>query len=356
MDSSKDVIVNIMLEFVRAAVLERDPIIPHNTVIDWDELMDMSFEQGLLSWVWDGICKLPMESQPFRQQRINWGLSAQEIWNTYNYQKSVLKEMVVLCEREGMRLLVFKGFSLSSMYNKPRNRAAGDIDIFLFGDYSNGNVILANNRLNRETSKCSEFYFKGVKIENHKHFFPSLYKKYIVIDEYVSSKISEAEKTVDGYYVFSNLMNLVICVVHAVTHLANTRDPLKLRSILDIAVILNNDSKFTPSQCKAVMTQLGINKSFDLLVRMSEWILNIDLARYYTGNVPTSDVESFKNLLIKRKWPIIIESGSKWKQFCQNRERYRMLQWADSYLVCTKNEKMKQQLNKQLRILNSIFK
>ena len=33
-------LTDIMIEFVRAAILERDPGIPNDSNIDWDKLMD----------------------------------------------------------------------------------------------------------------------------------------------------------------------------------------------------------------------------------------------------------------------------------------------------------------------------
>ena len=100
MDSNELALTEMMLEFVRAAVLEREPKIPFNVAIDWDKLMDVSTEQGLIAWVWDGICRLPQEQQPPRQQRINWGLSAQEIWQRYVQQKEVLAEIVEVLQSE----------------------------------------------------------------------------------------------------------------------------------------------------------------------------------------------------------------------------------------------------------------
>lgn len=77
-----------MYELVRAAVLDKVPAIPNDVSIDWDKLMDLSQEQRLIAWVGDGVCKLPPEQQPPRQYRINWGLSAHEIWDRYELQKS----------------------------------------------------------------------------------------------------------------------------------------------------------------------------------------------------------------------------------------------------------------------------
>lgn len=351
-NGSQQSIVEVMLEFVRASVLERDPIIVYEKNIDWDILMHMSAEQGLLAWVWDGICKLPVELHPLRQQRINWGLSYQEICDTYDQQKSVLNKMVKACEKHDVKILVFKGMSFSVAYPNSSFRPAGDIDIFLFGDYNKGNAILANNNLERENSKCSEFSYQGVKIENHRHFFPNTYKKYAVIEEYLNSKLSEVERTSDGYYVFTCLANLVIGVVHAVTHLVNTTDPLLIRSVLDIAMILKNDeSGFTPSQCKALMTQLGIDRSFDLLVRASEWILNTDLSKYYIKEISITDVDSFKELLVRRSWPIIDNDGAKLEKIRQYRKRYQMMRWADQYRVCSTKERLVFQFKKQMKIL-----
>ena len=97
-NNNVDGLTGLMFEFVRAAVLERGPVIPQDVEIDWNRLMDISTEQGLIAWVWDGICKLPLERLPPRQYRINWGMSAQEIWDRYWQQKKVLREMVEVCE------------------------------------------------------------------------------------------------------------------------------------------------------------------------------------------------------------------------------------------------------------------
>ena len=109
----------VLLELLRAAVLDQQPSIPKEVVIDWDALMDNASSHNVLAWVWDSVCKLPVEQQPPRQQRINWGLSAQEIWDAYFYQKKVLNEMLVACQKNNIRLLLLKGIGVSAIYPKP---------------------------------------------------------------------------------------------------------------------------------------------------------------------------------------------------------------------------------------------
>ena len=64
----------VLLELLRAAVLDRQPSFPKEVVIDWDVLMDNASSHTVLAWVWDSVCKLPVEQQPLRQQRINCGV------------------------------------------------------------------------------------------------------------------------------------------------------------------------------------------------------------------------------------------------------------------------------------------
>ena len=73
-----------MLALLRYGVLDVKPsAYQPSSQVDWDRMMDVASAQGLLAWVWDGICKLPKEFHPPRQQAINWGLSAQETWDRY---------------------------------------------------------------------------------------------------------------------------------------------------------------------------------------------------------------------------------------------------------------------------------
>ena len=165
----------IIMELMRAAVLDRSPKLPADFSINWDELMDYCAPQGILAWVWDSVCKLPQSQKPPRMQSINWALSAQEIWDTSEKQENVLKQIIEKCNNNHIRVLLLKGIGLSNLYPKPESRSCGDIDIYLFGDYEKGNMILGNNHFD-ETALHSELIYDGVTVENHKMLiFPNPY-------------------------------------------------------------------------------------------------------------------------------------------------------------------------------------
>ncbi len=288
-----------MLELLRASVLIREPVISKGTVIDWDVLMDMSAEQNVLAWVWDGICKLPKEIQPPRQQRINWGLSAQEVWNTYEHQRMVLKDIVKVCAHNNIRLLLLKGMGLSQMYPKPESRMSSDIDIFLFGDYEKGNKVLANNSF-YVGGKHSVFNYSGVTIENHQNFFIHGTKLQKRVDNYLFLSTEESVLTEEGYYVLPVMAGLVHLLVHSLVHLNNPLERITIRNIVDFAYyIFKHKHQLDPEECGEVMRELGLEKSFDLLLQLSEWTLGLDYSSYRRVlTVQSEDIDNAITLII----------------------------------------------------------
>lgn len=298
-NESQKPLIGVMLELVRAAVLERDPVIPKGTEIDWDKLMDISAKHGLLAWVWDGMCKLPIEQQPPRQQRINWGLSAQEIWSDYGHQQTVLKDIVKVCAQNHIRLLLLKGIGLSQMYPKPESRMSSDIDIFLFGDYKKGNKVLANNSF-YYGGKHSVFNYSGVTIENHQNFFIHGTKLQKRVDYYLFASTADSVLTEGGYHVLPVMAGLVHLLVHSLVHLNNPHERITVRNLVDFAYyIFFHKHHLDPVECGEVMRELGLEKSFDLLLQLSEWTLGLDYSSYRRVlTVQSEDIDNAITLII----------------------------------------------------------
>lgn len=280
-------LVEIMLEFVRSAVLERDPVITQGPQMDWDKLMDVAVEQELIALVWDGICKLPKGSRPPRQQCINWGLSAQSIWEDYNKKKRTLSNMIEVCNQNNIRLLLLKGIGLSMLYPNPQSRMSGDIDIFLFEDYQKGNILFTGERIH-ERSKHSTFVINGVCIENHRNFLePNTAQKRKII-KYIRSTLNDVKKTQDGYYILSPLSNLVFLTFHTLKHFHGGKQ-IPIRNIIDFYLFLkHNRAVLPPERCHDVLSQLGLVDSFAFLVSLCELLLNVEVPDYHFGEIPKS--------------------------------------------------------------------
>ena len=191
----------LMLKLLRAAVFDKEPVVEDFYDIDWDSMMIESGNQGILGWVWDSIQKLPKDKQPSRQQRINWGLSAQEIADCYEKQKKLLRFLVNECDKNGIRMLVFKGLDFSRLYPKPEYRKYGDIDCYMFEDYEKFNKLFHSHFDNENVTELhSELLFDDVLVENHKAFVYPGTSQRKKIEDYLYSSLDRAHRTKEGYW------------------------------------------------------------------------------------------------------------------------------------------------------------
>ena len=337
---SKDVkdlpLTEIMLEFVRAAILERDPVIPVGVEVDWDGLMDISRSQGLIAWVWDGICRLPMEQQPPRQYRINWGMSAQEIWDRYEQQKRVLGGMVEICNQNNIRLLLMKGLGLSELYPKHQSRPSGDIDIYLFDDYEKGNILFGDG-VNYFYHKHASYDYHGVHVENHLTPLDTDTKFERQIGSYLQSDIVNACLTPDGYYTFSPMSNLVYLITHSLHHF-NPHHAVPLRNLIDIIIFVRvNKDSLPPRQCYQILSKLRLDKAFELFLTMGEILLNIEMPEYHFGIVKQKHKEDIKDYILTSESRLIVSDKlPKSRQLQLLSQNYRRLKHVYKYLPSKK--------------------
>ncbi len=163
---------NLLFSLVKTSLCLRDnreafSVIPKD--IDWSSLVNLAARQGVLCVARDGLVQMPGIS---RELLLRWELSVQKLEARNRKQRAVIKELVALFNENGIEMLLLKGIGLSELYPDPYHRESGDIDIFLFGDYEKGNKVIEESgiEVEKEGSKHSKFYFKGVPVENHKTF------------------------------------------------------------------------------------------------------------------------------------------------------------------------------------------
>lgn len=274
-----------MLELLRAAVLDRDPTLDPTVNVDWDELMDRSSNHGILAWVYDGICKLPGAQQPPRQQRINWALSAQEIWDRYAKQEDVLADMVRECVENGMRMLLLKGIGLSELYPKPESRPSGDIDIYFFGEFEKANQLFCSDSNPKIDKKHAEFQYKGIHIENHYLILDTDTSQRRKASEYVLRTLDDVVPGVSNTFQLPPIANLVYLLMHLLHHLRpNTIVPLRL--FIDIYFFTQKyiDGK-NVGQLASKLNELDLKKSFEFVIGIGESILDKEITMLHLNGI-----------------------------------------------------------------------
>lgn len=289
--------VFVMLELLRASLFNREPNISNIDRVDWDSLMDVSSEQGVLAWVWDGICKLPQEQQPPRIQRINWSMSAQEIWDRYDKQQQLLNKLIDVCNHNDMRLLLLKGISLSQLYPKPKSRPCGDMDVYFFEDFDKFNQVMVAYFEGIEGHHAI-LYIDGIMVENHSDFLNPNIRGCAKINTYLKSTLNRVSLTQHGYYVLNPIAGLVFLTMHTMKHIyADLFVPI--RNVLDISMFLNiNRQNLIPQECINQLKNLKLDKGFEVLLYLSEYLLGLSFEEYHQNNIPPRYVSFLQKWLI----------------------------------------------------------
>ena len=346
--------IEIMFELLRSAVFDRDLVLEPSVNVDWDKLMSVSQEHGLLAWVWDGICKLPKEQQPDRLTRIGWAVSAQELWDSYDNQVSVLDEIVEKCGEKGIRVLLLKGICLSQLYPKPQSRPSCDIDIYPFERCFEVVEFLTDGNANYG-GKHFMFQYHGEHIECHDCIIDTVTPLQQNALNYLISTFDDCEQSLNGYYVLPLLSNTIFVLIHILAHLNNPGpDPLRIRSILDYGMLLIKiQEQGKTTEFNELLSTLELEHASDLFVRLSEWILQVNLSTYYSeAHASTNDVEKAKELLFNEnlRHPIFDEK-SFWKQLFQRIAQERAIRWRYSYLPSLERLRLSGKIRLQFSIL-----
>jgi hypothetical protein len=136
-----------------------------------------------MALAWDGVMKLPKALQPPLAVKISWASGVEAYEQKYRRYCSAVDEVTRFYATQGIATMQMKGVGFSTLYPVPCHREGGDIDIYTYSaDLSRMSHKEANrlaDRLMQEqgvevetdhTPKHSNFYYKGIPIENHKFF------------------------------------------------------------------------------------------------------------------------------------------------------------------------------------------
>lgn len=138
---------------------------------DWNELLTLANKQGLLAIAYDGLPDDILSELP-GDIRIKWQQGVESVENKYEREVSVLKELILIFNSNGIDVLLLKGPGISSIYPHPNHRECENLDIYLLGDFDKGNDVIEQKGIFVEKTRNdnSRFNFRGVSVENHKTF------------------------------------------------------------------------------------------------------------------------------------------------------------------------------------------
>lgn len=149
---------------------------------EWKQCYQLAARQGVMALAWDGVMTLPANLQPPRSLKLAWGMAVQDYEVKYARYCRTIRELFAFYAEQGIVTVQMKGVGLSAYYPVPAHREGGDIDIYTFSADHSKMTDTEANRLADElmkrqgievvmhSYKHSNFYYKGIPIENHKCF------------------------------------------------------------------------------------------------------------------------------------------------------------------------------------------
>lgn len=299
---------DILFALLRTAIWQRQPETELFDGIDarqWQRVYSLAVRQGVLAVAFDGISRLPKELHPSFDIKIQWGYNAEFATEKYRCQYTAALDLGRIFADNGIRMMLLKGIGMSLYYPNPSHRQFGDIDIYLFDKFDEGNEVIRRLGIKVDGSyyRHYEFPFKKFNVENHRYFVETHINR---TNGYIEQ---ELEKTLDNVRNNSELENIVLpsadfnalfLARHASWHFA--RESICLRDLCDWALFLHNE--IDDIDIDAYMHRLresGLEKFVSILTDICRDKLGLDVSLPFSAHYPSlcdrvaSDILLFSN-------------------------------------------------------------
>ncbi len=260
-------ITELFFELVRMGIGTGKGLSYTPTTEDWEKVYELANKQAVLGVAFSGIEKLPAEQRPPKDILLKW----------YNISLIIAKQNEKLnkqavavakkFELEGFGNVILKGQGISMLYDNPKRRTPGDIDIWLDGtrkkimDYVRGFIPNAEPIYHHVDFPI----VKGLPIEVH--FTPSWMYCYFTnrkLQQFFKKEIKKQLKNKvtlgkEGVITAPDLaFNRVYILIHIYRHLF--QEGIGLRQLLDYYYVIKQG--FTENEKNETTTRL---KEFGML-------------------------------------------------------------------------------------------
>lgn len=177
--------------------------------IDWREMINISFAQGVAAIAVDGLSKVygaecmvegfdALDSPELEPLKYEWFGSCFDAEQNYAKHLGAIEKLASLYNTQSVPMLLLKGYGLSLNYPVPNHRPSGDIDVYLYGYGSFGDQMAQKFfkcGVKQNEDKHSVFSVDGVSVENHACFVnDTVHPSLKGLNDFF---VAEAEKSVE---------------------------------------------------------------------------------------------------------------------------------------------------------------
>lgn len=222
-------------------------------IIDWKEVIDLSFSQEVAALAIDGLqqlydlvpdLELELDSEENKGIKREWFGNVVTCELDYSSRKDVTDKLTKMWDSEGIGVTVVKGTAIAKYYPIPEHRFSCDIDLFIGDEWERSCKILEQNGIavSYEGYKDAEFYVDDVYVESHRYIAPVRGNKTLIrFENYLRGLLAERVERVDGkkYFYPTLMFNVMFFIEHARGHLLHEK--MNLKQVCDWVVLRQQD-------------------------------------------------------------------------------------------------------------------
>lgn len=211
---------------------------------DWFKLMQQAGQQSVLGLCLDALDKLKSNrAMPPRNVLIKWIGSVMTLEKEYERQKVFIKELASFFSKNGLKMVVMKGYGLSKLYPIPKHRGSGDLDVYFCGKGQYADELIKGKgiEVKQNEEKHSVYSINGIHVENHASMIcEQEHLSLLKVEEFLKKDLNTNsyldEET--GCRLPSTMFNVVFLPLHFAGHFVY--GGANLRQIVDYALVVKN--------------------------------------------------------------------------------------------------------------------
>lgn len=215
---------------------------------EWNALLLMAKQQTVQGIIYNSISLLPKDSRPPRTLTMRLSMTVETIRGQNLLMNQEAARYTQLFENRGVRSVILKGQANARLYPDPLSRQAGDIDIWIPGDFDAvANTLLDMgliSKLNPHERRIHHIGFrteKNIEIEVHHNLASGVLFRNRAFQKLLLSEIDNAVLTPEGFYSPSIRFALLMQLAHLQHHFFY--GGLGLRQYMDYYMLLTHSTK-----------------------------------------------------------------------------------------------------------------
>lgn len=246
--------IDILIGLCNSVLLRNEHVkLPDLTAKEWDEILNLAAEQGVLPVVAPLLSSLTFESEASRMMLIEWYATAIGNQQDYLIRIRTMRELARMFAENGIDIMFMKGATLAQLYPEPSWRVFSDIDYYLFGKSGQGVEIMRQHGIESEAyyHHHTQASLNNVLLENHYDFVERVNHDCDIIVDDALKELADKEGRLlkaaflgeesSNAYVMTPTMNAIFLMRHMSAHFVG--ETISLRMLYDWALFLKHHSK-----------------------------------------------------------------------------------------------------------------